>query len=526
MRKQHSAKPRNRRMASANYRLSESVRASILGCVNSIDGGEDFASTYLRKEFLAKFCDESLVPASERRSAAIGKFRDCELKNSITNEKFRSLDLDFQVLPKVTMRRFLRFCRNLIRDILGPLRDEVVLGAFSGGASTSRRRTESHPASKFTGMADATESAATYVEILYRHAPLLRKYGTFDYLNEVSGNVLFTVPKKTDIDRCACKEPDFNMFLQKGVGTHIRRRLRRFGIDLNDQSINRDLAKRGSLDGSLATLDLSAASDSISFEVVRTLLPDSRFRYLDDIRSPVTVIDGEIHQLEMFSSMGNGFTFELESLIFFALLRTVAYFEGISGVISVYGDDLIIPSGMSDLAIFVLGKFGFTVNEEKSFTIGPFRESCGGHYLNGVDVTPFYLKRTPTHLTDLIRVCNQLRRWAMADWGRRYELPIYAVWRSLASFVPQEFWGGRDYSLDTILVSPHEARCRLVRVSEKLKLPDRGLYLFWHSSNWDRSPSTEVDGQKPVSTNQICRRRRAPQGDSGLKDLFWEELVQ
>lgn len=515
-----------RRMANANYRLSDAAATSVLGSLDSIDGGEDVAFTYLREEFVSKYCDEALTPASVRRHAAIQKFMECEQVNAETNSWFRSLDPEYQILPRVQMSRFLRFARRLIRDILGPIRDELVLGSFSGGASTSRRRTLSNPARKFDGKADITEEAVKYLGVLHHCAPLLREYKIFSDLKIVEGNILFTVPKKTDIDRCACKEPDINMFLQKGVGRHIRRRLLRFGINLNDQSINRHLAFTGSIDKNLATLDLSSASDRISIEVVRALLPTDWFEYLNDIRSQSVSIDGRNHRMEMFSSMGNGFTFELESLIFFALMRSVAYFEGTPGIISVYGDDIIIPVGIYDLGCSVLGRFGFSVNQSKSFASGPFRESCGGHYYDGIDITPFYVKRRPTHLTDVIRVANQLRRWAMADPWRRYELKgLYQAWYKLASIVPKRLWGGSDYSLDTQLVAPVPSSHVLQRVKKVEKLPAVGSYVMWQNSNWNRHEIGITDSVCPMSTTQICRLRRAKPGASVLSDYFYEEIV-
>ena len=528
MRKHESKRERDkRRMANANYRLSEAAATAVLGSLDSIDGGEDVALTYLREEFVSKYCDEALTPASVRRFSAVQKFLECEQVNAETNHWFRTFDPGYNILPRVPMSRFLRFARRLIRDVLGPIRDELVLGSFSGGASTSRRRTLSNPARKFDGKADSTEEAVKYLDALHHCAPLLREYKIFSEISLVEGSVLFTVPKKTDIDRCACKEPDINMFLQKGVGRHIRRRLLRFGIDLNDQSINRGLALKGSIDGSLATLDLSSASDRISIEVVRALLPTDWFEYLNDIRSQSVEIDGRYHRMEMFSSMGNGFTFELESLIFFALMRAVAYFEGIPGVISIYGDDIIIPVGMYDLACFVLRGFGFSVNETKSHASGPFRESCGGHYHNGIDITPFYVKRRPTRLTDVIRVANQLRRWAMADPWRRYELKgLYQAWYRLASFVPRRFWGGSDYSLDTQLVAPVPARSVLQRVRIEQELPAVGSYILWQNSNWNRHGIMLIDSVSPASTTQICRSRRAKPGASVVSDYFYEEIVR
>jgi hypothetical protein len=413
----------------------------------------------------------------------------------------------------------------LVAEILGPLDDEIVLGSFSGGASTSRKRTESLPAQKFIGEADVTEEAMPYVDVIHRVAPLLQQCRTFYSLREVEGAVLFTVPKKTDIDRCACKEPDINMFLQKGVGKHIRRRLLRFGINLNDQSINQRHARVGSLDGSLATLDLSSASDTITTSCVEALLPRDWFLYLNDIRSQRVEVEGALVQTEMFSSTGNGFTFELESLIFYVLMRGVSFFEGISGIISVYGDDIIIPSGMYEMAVHVLGTFGFSVNKDKSFATGPFRESCGGHYHLGVDVTPFYLKKEATHLTDVIRVANQLRRWAFADPSRSYVMPsLYKLWDQLAHVVPQDLWGGRDHALDTQLVSPCPSRNRLIRITKKVKVPELGQYLAWHNTNWNRSRDP-IEGNPPVTTDSLCRKRRAIPGALTLDDQFYEELV-
>jgi len=508
----------------ANTLISESDAVTIRELANFLDGQEDFASCYLRTEYLSKFCSEDLVPAEERRNAAIRKWMATERVNAETNRRLRGMDRGYNILPRVTFYTFLGFAQRLISEILGPLTNELVLGSFSGGASTSRRRTESLPALKFTGQADVTEGASIFVDLLHREVPLFRELGIFYSLREVKGAQLFTVPKKTDIDRCACKEPDINMYLQKGVGNHIRRRLRRFGINLNDQSVNRQLARRGSLDDSLATLDLSAASDSIAISCVRALLPDGWFLYLNDIRSQYVEVDGTFVQTEMFSSMGNGFTFELESLIFYALMRTTSYFTGVSGVISVYGDDLIIPSEMYQDASWILKEFGFSLNPEKSFHSGPFRESCGGHYHLGEDVTPFYLKRPATRLTDVIRMANFLRLWAFGSPGREHVVPAtYNMWLQLARMVPKDLWGGRDLHVDTQLATPGPSCKKLVRLTRKPKIPDLGGYASWHNTYWNRTREPEV-GKPPATTDNICRKRRAKPGAPTLKEEFYQEI--
>lgn len=516
----------NAKWRNANCRLPESASDFIRNLPRELGCSEEdyFALKHLHAEYLSKYNAEDVVPAEDRAKRAINKWIQTELQNSVTNRILIDRDSGWNILPRITYSQFLKFARRLAADILGPLRDEVVLGSFSGGASTSHRKTRGHPAFKFAEQADTTGSAERYVYNLHHLSPYLRQYGTFNSLREVEGAILFTVPKKTDIDRCACKEPTFNMYLQKGVGDHIRRRLRRFGINLNDQSINKHLARQGALDNSLATIDLSSASDTITIEAVKAILPSDWFDYLNDIRSHSVLVNGSYHRTEMFSSMGNGFTFELESLLFYVLARTTLYFEGIRGVVSVYGDDIIIPSSGYNMLSWVLKSFGFSVNPDKSFHDGPFRESCGGHYHSHEDVTPFYLKRKATHLTDVIRVANQLRRWAMADPSREYMIPsTYNVWTKLASFIPKEFWGGSDYNVDTQLVSPGRPNKRLSRLSTPKKIPQFGSYVHWQNSNWKRTSSPEEGGNFAVETQLACRSVKVRNGAPYCGDLFRQE---
>ena len=115
-------------------------------------------------------------------------------------------------------------------------------------------------------------------------------------------------------------EPLLNGFVQKGTDLEMRRLLRKVGIDLSDQSHNQRLAKRGSEGGfnPYCTIDLSAASDSLSYEVVKSFLPAEWFEYLCDIRAPRFLLAGADHteRYEKFCSMGNGFCFPLQTLLF------------------------------------------------------------------------------------------------------------------------------------------------------------------------------------------------------------------
>jgi hypothetical protein len=231
---------------------------------------------------------------------------------------------------------------------------------------------------------------------------------------EVTSNSRFTTVEKTVAKRRVIDiQPTFNLFLQKGVGDYFRKRLQKFGIDLDDQSRNQALARLALSDG-LATIDLSNASDSISSEIVRLLLPQSWFNYLDDLRTTHTLIDGKSVKLEKFSAMGNGFTFELESLIFYAISYAVASELGMecTATIAVYGDDIIVNSSMATRLIEALSECGFSVNVDKTFTSGRFYESCGKHYYDGIEVTPVYQKELIDCASAGIRMCNRVMRLA------------------------------------------------------------------------------------------------------------------
>jgi hypothetical protein len=141
-----------------------------------------------------------------------------------------------------------------------------------------------------------------------------------------------------------------NIYVQKGIGGVIRNRLRSIGINLDDQTKNQRLAKIGSFSGRLATIDLSMASDCISRLIVEKLIRSDWLLALGQCRSPIGVLpSGRKIFYQKYSSMGNGYTFELETLIFLSLAYAWARLHGEDvDRISVYGDDIIVPSTMAE----------------------------------------------------------------------------------------------------------------------------------------------------------------------------------
>jgi hypothetical protein len=306
------------------------------------------------------------------------------------------------------------------------------------------------------------------------------------------------VPKKSDIDRVACKEPEINVLLQKSVGNHIRRRLAnwRYGQNLNDQTVNQELARRG-VEERLATIDLSSASDSITRQLIINLLPFEWWSLLDDLRVKSTVLpDGSLHEMEMFSTMGNGFTFELESLLFYAITRTVCRLSGIKGRISVFGDDIIAPIAVVRRLSRVFHYFGFTMNPKKTHFSGLFRESCGKHYYGGFDVSPFYIRREVQQLPDLINLLNQVLEWDGRGWGCFMTPALSRFHRKWALLVPRRLHGGIDTQDPSALVTGDIPRHRLVPIMEKIPFDQQAgldLWLLAKNQITFKDPLVRVD---------------------------------
>jgi hypothetical protein len=255
----------------------------------------------------------------------------------------------------------------------------------------------------------------------------------------VSGNRVTTVPKNAKTDRVIAIEPDWNMFFQLGLGAAIRRRLQRVGqLHPTGQQTNQERAREGSVTDKIATIDLKSASDSVSLALCELLLPESINRMLLSLRSDVGTYDGVSARYEKLSSMGNGSTFEVETALFWAVSASIG-----EGDVTVYGDDITTNGADAPRVIEVLEYLGFQVNTKKTFIAGPFRESCGGHFFNGVNVTPPYFRKPLDSLPRYISAANSITRcvgWRDSDKSRRFS----EAWRSLARDVPRRFRGPRN----------------------------------------------------------------------------------
>lgn len=260
----------------------------------------------------------------------------------------------------------------------------------------------------------------------------------------VDGSKLRFVPKNAKTHRAICIEPDVNIWLQLSIGSLLRRKLEKIGLRLDSQfEFNRTLARLGSQDGSVATIDLSMASDTVAYSVVRTLLPPEWSRLLSLPRCDKTRYKDESIVLEKWSSMGNGYTFELETLIFSACCLVARRENSSKGPWSVFGDDICIPTDSVETVEELLALLGFELNAEKSFKTGPFRESCGEDFFLGVNVRPFFFReekseRAVVRLQKVFNMANQVSAYSEKRYTFYRDVRLFACWRYLFQSVPKK----------------------------------------------------------------------------------------
>jgi len=232
-------------------------------------------------------------------------------------------------------------------------------------------------------------------------------------------NRIIEVPKGLFKRRVISAEPASLAYFQQGVASMIRYAIDQSSvfskyIDLRDQSKSQKMAQYGSIVGDLATIDLSMASDSVTWTLVKRvfrgtwLLPflaaTRSYHSVLKRREPGTGNDETIYyrHVAKFAPMGSAVCFPIETLVFASICELcrrrakAPIRHGRLVAIRVYGDDIIVPQGIYDNVVEMLDSLHFRVNETKTFSgyfVQNFRESCGGEYLNGIPVTPLRIPR-------------------------------------------------------------------------------------------------------------------------------------
>lgn len=292
----------------------------------------------------------------------------------------------------------------------------------------------------------------------------------------VLGNKISFVPKRFDSLRTMAFEPTLNQFFQLGTGSFVSLKLtHKTSIDLASQpDVHRRLALLASKypELGIATLDWSEASDRQWIEIFALVLSPDWFNWLMQIRSPTAVLpDGRRVDLPMMGTMGCGFTFPLQTLLYYVLLDALAEQFGIPSLgISVFGDDCLVPSALVPFVQWMANALSWKLNADKSFWDGDFRESCGMDAFRGIQVRPFFIER-PADVTSK----NHLKAWSYAVFnGVMRVLPAHCstgpVWEWLMKF----HW---LYGLGRVLVVPFRfpdtsgAQCDIYTAPPELTKP-------------------------------------------------------
>jgi len=454
-------------------------------------------------------------------SAAESSFRASENTCLDTNLRLRPYINSPYLLDKDVFNKILRMQRY-ISNVLGnfqPFLDGLPhLVKVTSGATAHASRRNSLPQMKMRLKLWCTQRASKYLKAIYHYHGFKGSLRT----RETHRNRVELVPKNWKTDRTIACEPEGNLPLQLAFDRYAKRRLRLFGIDLSDQFCNQKRAQKASIDGTLCTVDFKAASDTISFNVVSWLFPVDWFNYLWEVRTPGFrgVFGNGLYS--KFSSMGNGSTFAIETLLFAAACYAVG-----SKDFSVYGDDVILESERYEDFSALTRFLGFTINEDKTFYKGPFRESCGGDFFNGKNVTPVYVRNVDKRKACLCHIVNTLAGIAvpggaleayLLNMVKEFKLPLVPFQESSLSGV----WIDPDNARSLgILVRRHGVdfyKAYIAKCKRRSFVDSRGYYLWFlkktnqvnFSTPWMVSSlSDDVDetSSAPVFDHAYVRKR-------------------
>lgn len=256
---------------------------------------------------------------------------------------------------------------------------------------------------------------------------------------------LLAVPKTLKAPRLIASQPVSHQYLQGGIMRWLRKNLpshMRLCIDFIDQQKSRDAALVASLDESIATVDLSSASDRLSCWVVERVfrrnpslleaLHATRTRWLVN----ATKIDERFFLIfKKFADQGAAITFPVQSIVYACIaIASILYEKGgkithktvysSARRIRVYGDDIIMPSLAVKSLTLLLAHLELKVNMRKTHVKGSFRESCGVDAYAGHIVSPVYLRdlelgQSAESLGSWVDISNNAYHaglWNLAAW--------------------------------------------------------------------------------------------------------------
>lgn len=408
--------------------VNEQYRSLEEALLNDLAGADPLDPAVIR---LSERWDKRFVPDKAARKVlhqkALSDFID--INEKVTPPSLEDVDpIIIGEAQAFIYNALTRFTATQSTEPQSELDGEFLMSLWRFGPGSSRGVLGTHFVTKIRQSFTTTALCLPLTRLIRAVTPLIRlfdlKHPNFRGTKVVSGSRLSSVGKNRQTNRTIATEPSGNMAIQLAIGVYIQMALKFVGLDIETQEgKNKHLAWFGSITGLLCTIDLKSASDLISKELICLLWPRSWYDLFIVARSRVCTIgvtpaDRIDLKLRMMSTMGNGFTFPMMTMTLLALLYGYMRSQGDLNNkrvdysrMGVYGDDIICPveyyTGFTEL----LHRMGLIVNVQKSYATGPFRESCGGDYHTGVDITPFYIESLSND-SEVYTAINKVLKWS------------------------------------------------------------------------------------------------------------------
>lgn len=410
---------------------------------------------------------DDLPPLPGLAEKALQDFLDCEKHNRETNIRFLCKEVNSPLIYQTS---------RLLAEILGE-HSELDMAQnlrFGPGVSSSCRGLKATIAHKLEADIICTPRSLPIVERTFRHF-FQYYYNLKPIVASEQYNYFTTVPKTFKQERGICIGQHGNIVVQLAYGAQLRQRFRKY-VDLDKAAdFHQYLVEKKWRE--IATIDLRSASQMIARRAVQAVWPETWLSVMDDLREEYTLLpDGTKNYNQHYSAMGNGFTFEMESLLFYCLAKAAMLNAGMKWkYLSVFGDDIIVDKECGPIVVQALKDFGFVPNDDKTYLDGPFKESCGVDTLRGRNVRPVFLRNTKNgkSIEVLYKLANNISRMAAnSGHGICLDSSFYRAWIRVIREIP-EHWRFFSRGCD---VGYRENRYR--RIQENVPGADTVIYTF------------------------------------------------
>lgn len=396
------------------FRAARALKGAILayGCKDTIKRCQEAANALIRGDGPLSDFTRELITTDERVTLQCLRYlkrftpSGADRLNEASVERFLALNSSVRGLPSRILMdgHIVGYVTSAPRWLVARVRDycHEMLAAYESPLWSQ----------DFTNgtCAEGTKVRIEKLRILAEYQPNLFEsplypIGKVSKTHKLDYVKIVPVPKNAEKARIIAETDAYSNYYLNGVRKSVESAMQKSPmgrrIHLDDQGVNQEMCRIGSIYNVYATIDLSGASDSIPDCFARAVLPKAVYMDVDKYNARALSYNGKRRRRFMFQTSGNPTTFCLESVIFLAICQVATDlcqdFLGYTCLQPVtYGDDMIVDVGVYDTVCDLLDLCGFTVNTEKSFSgDSDYRESCGVEYRSGVDLRTMYYPRKP-----------------------------------------------------------------------------------------------------------------------------------